>query len=193
MAQTIHDRVGHTISGSLIQLEAAKLLISKEQHRAEKIVQNVITLLREGMENIRATLHNIKPPVEQLGVNRLKLLLDEFTANHSIETILICSGNIERISARQWKVIGENTSEALTNALKYSQAKVIRLSIQVLNTMVKAEIKDDGAGARVLKKGLGIRGMEERSGNLGGKMIIDGSQGFSVITLLPLEGENNGD
>jgi signal transduction histidine kinase len=41
-------------------------------------------------------------------------------------------------------------------------------------------------------KGIGIREMEELSGNLGGKIIIDGSNGFSVITLLPLEGELHG-
>lgn len=44
-----------------------------------------------------------------------------------------------------------------------------------------------------VKKGLGIKGIEERSQNLGGKVIIDGSKGSSVITLLPLESESNAD
>jgi len=54
---------------------------------------------------------------------------------------------------------------------------------------VKAEVSDNGHGAFIVKKGLGICGMEERSGRIGGKVVVDGSKGFSVITLLPMEVE----
>jgi signal transduction histidine kinase len=76
--------------------------------------------------------------------------------------------------------------------MKYGNASAIAVYIEVLNKVDKAEIKDNGIGTSSIVKGLGIRGMEERSGNIGGKIIIDGSNGFSVITLLPLEGEMNG-
>lgn len=189
IAQEIHDRVGHAISGSLMQLEAARLLMDKDSEKAAVILQNVITILRDGMESIRATLRNIKPAAEQLGISRLKLLLDEFSVNHRIKTTLVHEGNLERISQLQWKVIYENVSEALTNALKYAKASAISVNIQVLNKFIKAEAKDNGVGTAIVKKGLGIRGMEERSSSIGGNVIIDGSNGFSVITILPLEGE----
>lgn len=191
MAQEIHDRVGHAISGSLMQLEAARLLMEKDRVKAGEIIQNVINILREGMENIRATLRNIKPPAEQLGINRVKLVLDEFTVNNRIKTTLMYQGNMEQISPIQWKVIHDNINEALTNALKYSQASTIFINIEVLNTFIKSEIRDNGTGAFTVKKGLGINGMEERSGIIGGKVIIDGSKGFSVITLLPVGGEKD--
>lgn len=192
IAQELHDRVGHAISGSLMQLEAAKLLMDKDREKAASIVQNVIIILRDGMESIRATLRNIKPATEQLGINRLKLLLDEFSINQRIRTTLVHDGNLERITQLQWKVIQDNLSEALTNALKYSKATAISVHIQVLNKFIKAEVKDNGIGTSIVKKGLGIRGMEERSGSMGGKIIVDGSNGFSVITILPLEGETYG-
>jgi len=193
IAQEIHDRVGHAIAGSLIQLEAAGLLIERDQRKTQEIIQNVIGVLREGMENVRATLRNIKPAGEQLGINRVKLLLDEFTVNNHLKTSLVYSGNLERISPIQWKVIADNLGEALTNSLKYSSATAISLKIEVLNKLVKAEVSDNGRGAYFFKKGLGINGMEERSGRIGGKVVIDGSKGFSVITLLPLEDMLNAD
>ena len=193
IAQEIHDRVGHAIAGSLIQLEAAGLLVDRDQSKTRDIIQNVITVLREGMENIRATLRNIKPATEQLGINRVKLLLDEFTVNNQLKTSLVYSGNLDRIAPIQWKVILDNLGEALTNALKYSGATTISLKIEVLNKFVKAEVSDNGQGAYIVKKGLGISGMEERSGRISGKVIIDGSKGFSVITLLPMEEEQYGD
>lgn len=188
LAQEIHDKVGHTISGSLIQLEASKLLVDQNPAKAKEILQSTINILREGMENIRATLRNIKPAAEQLGINRIRLTLDELSVNHSLKTTLVHTGNLELISLTQWKVIYENILEALTNTLKYASATTVSVNIEVLNTFIKAEVKDNGVGTYTLKKGLGIRGMEERSGSLDGKIIVDGSKGFSVITLLPLEG-----
>ncbi|MHB1404870.1 MAG: sensor histidine kinase [Desulfitobacteriaceae bacterium] len=196
LAQEIHDRVGHAISGSLIQLEAAKFLLASDltnnKEQGLTILGNVIGVLRKGMESIRETLRNIKPSVEQLGINRVKLLLDEFSASHPVKTTLMHSGNLERISHTQWKVIYDNIYEALTNALKYSQATTIAVKLDVLNTLVKGEVRDNGIGVHTLKKGLGLVGMEERTQSSGGKVIIDGTNGFSVITLLPLEDENHG-
>ena len=58
--------------------------------------------------------------------------------------------------------------------------------MEVLNTLLKVEIKDDGIGCIKIIKGLGLSGIEERTMNLNGKVIIDGSNGFSVIILLPI-------
>ncbi len=187
VAQEIHDQIGHTLAGSLIQLEAAKLLMETDSSKSKEIIGKVINILREGMENFRATLRNIKPAAEQLGINRLKLTLEEFAANNCLRVPLVCKGNLGVITPVQWKIICDNISEALTNSLKYSGATTISVNLEVLNKFVKAEVRDNGVGAYEVKKGLGITGMEERSSGVGGQVIVDGTKGFSVITLLPLE------
>ncbi len=185
LAQKIHDKVGHTLAGSIIQLEAAQVVLGRDNDKAAGIICTVTENLKDGMESVRSTLRCIKPPPEQLGINRLKLLLDEFSFNNTMNTVLTFEGSLEIITYRQWKTILENTEEALTNALKYSGATHIHVKLEVLNKLVKMEVKDNGKGALYLKKGMGLLGMEERAENTGGKLIIDGSNGFSVITLLP--------
>jgi len=187
LAQKIHDKVGHTLAGSIIQLEAAGLILEKDPEKAGEIVRNVTENLKDGMDSIRTTLRTIKPPAEQLGINRLKLILEEFTMNHSIKTFLSYSGSLEAISHLQWKIIIDNVKESLTNALKYSSATRIDVRLEVMNRLIKAEVIDNGIGALTIKKGMGLSGMEERTENAGGKLILDGSSGFSVITLLPAE------
>jgi signal transduction histidine kinase len=76
--------------------------------------------------------------------------------------------------------------EAMTNTLKYAHASDIKINIQVLNKLIKQEIKDNGVGSFNIIKGLGLKGIEERCANMGGKVIIDGSKGFSIIALLPI-------
>jgi signal transduction histidine kinase len=187
ISQEIHDHMGHTVAGSIMQLEAVKLLLRKDKDRAEQLIENIIEVLRVGMENIRATLRNIKPPSEQLGINRLKLLADEFQSNHNIKVNLIYTGDLDKVTYGQWKVIYDNTIEAMTNTLKYARASVITIKVEVLNKLIKSEVRDNGTGACKISKGLGLRGIEERSGNLGGKVIVDGSRGFSIIALFPIE------
>jgi signal transduction histidine kinase len=53
-------------------------------------------------------------------------------------------------------------------------------------------VADNGKGAGKVKKGLGILGMEERAASAGGTVIVDGSRGFSVITLLPIRQAESG-
>ncbi|MCY6369651.1 sensor histidine kinase [Clostridium ganghwense] len=187
IAQEIHDNIGHTISGSLMQLEAAKIIMQKDKEKSRKMLQNTIDVLREGMENIRATLRNVKPPSEQLGINKLKLILKQYEINSEIKANLYYDGELKEISHTQWKVINESVKEALTNTMKYAKASEIKVKIQTLNKLIKVEIKDNGIGSLKINKGLGMRGIEERCENINGKVIVDGSNGFSVILLLPIE------
>jgi signal transduction histidine kinase len=187
ISQEIHDKIGHSMTGALFQMEAAKRLMVTDQPKAAELLQNAINISKEGIENIRMTLKNMKPPTEQVGIHRLKLLIDDFNAKQQIKTVLTNEGNLDMIAPIQWKIIQENVTEALTNAMKYSAATLVSVDLKVLNKMIRVEVKDNGPGTETIKKGLGIIGMEERTASVNGKMIIDSTHGFSVTTLLPIE------
>ncbi|WP_393959287.1 sensor histidine kinase [Priestia megaterium] len=187
LSQEIHDKIGHSMTGALIQMEAAKHVMKQDEEKALSLLQNAITISKEGIEEIRLTLKSIKPPAEQIGISRLKLFIGEFEAKHSIAMPLVYKGNLDLITPLQWKIIHENMTEAITNALKYAEATVIAIELHVLNKMVKVEVKDNGKGALLFQKGLGIAGMEERAASINGTVIVDGANGFSVTTLLPID------
>lgn len=186
ISQKIHDDIGHTITGALIQMEAAKELLAVDEKKAAELLTNAIGITKDGISSIHHTLQNLKPTAEQVGINRLKLDLDEFKATHQMQTVFTYRGDMDQINHIQWKIIQENVQEALTNALKYAGATQITVDVTVLNKLIKIEVKDDGKGNEKVTKGLGIMGMEERTASLNGKLIIDGKNGFSVTTLLPI-------
>ncbi|MGM1048494.1 MAG: sensor histidine kinase [Bacillota bacterium] len=185
MSQEIHDKIGHAMTGALIQMEASKRMLQVHSDQAAELLNNAIQISKDGIEDIRHVLKETKPPLEQLGINRLKLLIDAFSVTHSIQTVLTYKGNVDAITPLQWKIIMENTQEAMTNAVKYSECSKLSIDILVLDTVIKAEVADNGNGAKQVVKGLGILGMEERTASVSGKIIVDGSRGFSVTTLLP--------
>ncbi|UVI33768.1 sensor histidine kinase [Paenibacillus spongiae] len=185
LSQQIHDHVGHSMTGALIQMEAAKRLMAADAEKSAELLQNAIHISKDGIESIRLVLKNAKPPTEQLGINRMRLFIDEFAAVHPIKPAFTYEGNVDLISPFHWRIIMENVKEALTNTMKYANATAVSVHIQVLNTVIKAEVSDNGRGASKVIKGLGVIGMEERTAAVNGTVIVDGSRGFSVTTLIP--------
>ncbi|GGH32063.1 sensor histidine kinase [Paenibacillus segetis] len=185
LAQELHDGIGHSMTGSLIQMEAAKRLMHNDPQTAEMLLQNAIGISKEGIEEIRLTLKNNKPPMEQLGLSRLKTAVEAFGGKTGLMTTVVHEGDIEVITPLQWRIIYENVNESLTNAAKYAKASAVHIEIKVLNHFIKAVVSDNGQGTPKIVKGLGLVGMEERAAAVNGTIIADGSNGFSVTTLIP--------
>ncbi|TVX96841.1 sensor histidine kinase [Cohnella terricola] len=185
LSQQIHDDIGHAMAGALIQMEASRRLLDADSGRASELLGNAISISKEGLEKIRLTLKDLKPKSEELGINRLRLLAEDLSVKHPVQASLSHQGDIDAVSPIQWKIIQENAVEAITNSLKYGKATSIHIEIQVLNKFVKSAVADNGIGAEKVVKGLGIVGMEERAASIGGTVIVDGTNGFSVTTLLP--------
>jgi len=185
LSQRIHDEIGHSMAGALIQMEAARRLLDSNRDKAGELLGNAIAISKEGLERIRLTLKDMKPRSEELGLHRLRLFADELSAKHAVAATVTYSGDVDVITPIQWKIIQENATEAVTNSLKYGGATAIEIEVSVLNRFIKAVVADNGKGAEKIVKGLGIVGMEERTASAGGTVIVDGTRGFSVTTLLP--------
>lgn len=185
LSQQIHDELGHSMAGALIQMEAARRLMPQDHARANELLGNAISISKEGLDRIRLTLKDVKPKAEEMGIQRLRLFVEKIAAEHLIQATFAFKGDMGVITALQWKVIQENAVEAVTNSLRYSRGSAVHLEVQVLNRFVKATTADNGRGAEKVVKGLGILGMEERAAALGGTVTVDGTNGFCATTLLP--------
>ena len=192
LARAVHDHVGHAISGSLLQIEAAASLLPADAREARGMLENGARALREGMDSLRATLRATLPPPEQIGIHRIRAMVDRAAAEGRLATRLTHSGDLGAIDRGQWRVIEDNLRESITNALRHSGGSELSVTITVLNRIVRVEARDDGRGGGTIRKGLGISGMEERTERAGGKVIVDGSHGFSVVTVLPRGSDGEG-
>ncbi len=185
ISSRLHDKIGHTISGTLLQLEASKFILDKDREKGLSMLESCIDNLRKGMDEIRMTLRNIKPAEEELGINRIRRILDEKIKGTKIKGKVTYTGNLDKISAGLWMVFMHSITELTTNSIKYSAGDLIEIKIEILNKFIKLEVKDNGLGCEKVKKGIGLRNIEESIGNLKGKMIINNEDGFDVIILIP--------
>lgn len=181
----LHDKIGHIISGTLLQLEAIKIILDEDKNKGFSMLDICTDNLREGMNDIRMTLRNIKPKEEELGINRIKKILDEKIKSTRIKAKVSYSGDLDKISSKAWLLFIQGITELTTNSIKYSDCDLITINIEVLRKFIKLEIKDNGQGCQNIKKGIGINSLEDKINVMEGKIIINGDKGFSVIILIP--------
>jgi signal transduction histidine kinase len=92
------------------------------------------------------------------------------------------------------------SQEAITNIIRHSDAKNLRLDLWISDDLLHLKIKDDGKGFNVKRakklaiggKSIGILGMQERVELLGGSIEITSSEdsGTEIHALLPVDISN---
>ena len=186
LSQTLHDKLGHNINGSIYQLEASKVIMDKDPEKSKQMIQGVIDQLRTGMDEIRAILRKERPEKKKMALLQLHELCADCNEK-GVEAELSIEGDTSVIPNDIWEVILDNSFEAVSNSMKYSKCSHINITIIVMNKMVRCVISDDGIGCDKIVDGMGISGMRQRIRSVGGTIDFESEAGFKVSTLLPLK------
>lgn len=186
LSQTLHDKLGHNINGSIYQLEAVKLLVEKEPETSRNMVQAVIDQLRTGMDEIRSILRRERPEKYKLAVLQLRRLCEE-CRGMGIEAELITKGKLSDVPENYLEIILDNAVEAVSNALKYARCSKIEIEIIVMNQMLRCSISDNGIGCNQMEEGMGIAGMRRRVRSVNGILDLATETGFTINMLLPMK------
>ena len=187
ISQALHDKLGHSINGSLYQLEAAKYLVDMKPEECRRILQMVIDQLRVSMDEIRVFLRRKKPDKKRMAYLSLQSLCDECINKYGIKMNLHLEDTEGRITEEIWEIILDNTYEAVTNALKYADCKKMDIDIIAMNEVVRCTIHDDGKGVELIEDGMGLTGMKERVRMVNGFIAIESEVGFTINMILPLK------
>lgn len=185
LSQTLHDKLGHSINGSVYQLEAIKVLMEKEPETSKKMIQTVIDQLRTGMDEIRGILRKERPKKYKLAILQLEKLCEE-CRQKGVEAILVTEGDLSGVPEKYLEIILDNAYEAVSNSLKYAKCTEIDMKIHVMNQIVRCSIKDNGIGCGEIVDGMGISGMRHRVRDVNGILNFDTETGFTINMLLPL-------
>ncbi|MDO5155763.1 MAG: histidine kinase [Eubacteriales bacterium] len=186
LSQTLHDKLGHNINGSVYQLEAIKVLMEKDPERSKQMTQAVIDQLRTGMDEIRAILRKERPKKYKLAILQLQKLCEE-CCDKGVEASLQVEGDLQEVPEKYLEIILDNAYEAVSNSMKYAKCTQIVIQIHVLNQMLRCSISDNGVGCSEVNDGMGIAGMRRRVREVNGVLSFETEAGFTINMLLPLQ------
>ena len=185
LSQTLHDKLGHNINGSVYQLEAVKVLMEKDSETSKKMIQAVIDQMRSGMDEIRVILRKERPKKYKLAVLQLEKLCEDCRMK-GVGAELITEGELKEIPEKYLEIILDNAYEAVSNSMKYAKCSKIKISVHVLHQMVRCSISDNGVGCWEVIDGMGISGMRKRVREVNGILDFETEAGFTINMLLPL-------
>ncbi|MER7243355.1 sensor histidine kinase [Kribbella sp. NPDC000426] len=186
IARELHDEIGQGLTAVLLGL---KQLSSGVPPAVQKELTEVQETARATLDEVRSVARRLRPGVlEDLGLqSALAALASEFSA-HGLHVRRVTSPGLPELGHERELVIYRVAQEALTNAARHSQARVVQLSLQRQGAAVILTVEDDGTGIRGAEEGTGIRGMRERALLIGAELTVGpGAKGTSVRLTVPLE------
>jgi signal transduction histidine kinase len=183
------------MSGSILLLEGADLIMDKDPDRARETVRRVTENLRESTDKIRAVLREERSDAPSASLARMRARLAELESDHPrVRAALTTEGDMEGVSGAVWTCVMDNMLEAMTNTLKHSDATEFRASVTNSNKLLTVEFADNGsardkAGTAHPHRGMGLQNMEERCSLAYGRCFFRREpDGFHVIMTFPQRG-----
>jgi signal transduction histidine kinase len=190
LARELHDSLGQ-------QLTVAKMIAdSIKLPGARKQAEDVGHAIEEALRQVRSISHLLHPPLlEEIGLEfAIRWLLEGLMKRSSIETELdVQPYEFPRLSMRIENALYRITQEAVTNSVRHSGARKICVVLKKYDGEVSLAVCDDGKGIsedilafRPGSVGVGIGGMRQRAGELGGKVRLgNGNPGTLVEVVIP--------
>ena len=195
ISRDIHNSVGHTITAAIFALEAARLQRSIDPEAAEEKTDRAIARMRESMDTIRNSVRMMdNSNTMTLGeMEKLLLLCCRQTEQDSflrIETDFSGLKNEQEqpVSANRIEFLYGMVQECVTNARKHGNANHIWLKAGVEGELLFLEIRNNGnVPDSVPTEGFGLRKLRQYAENVGGRFMVQLTDGFSVCIWLPPE------
>lgn len=165
VARDVHDVVGHSLTAVTAKAELAERLIDLDPDRAREELQQIQSLTRESLAEIRATIAGLR-------VARLADELEQARASlrdAGIEADI--PDSTTEVDPRHRIVAAWVLREAVTNVIRHSEASQCTVTLHPDGIT----IADDGRGLGDVPEGNGVRGMRERVSQAGGHFLIGAS------------------
>jgi two-component system sensor histidine kinase DesK len=179
IARDLHDVLGHTLSLIVLKSELASKLAERDPERSREEIRDVERIAREALAEVRTAVSGYRTSGLAAEVQHARNTLT--TAGVRLETDVTS----HKLPPSHEAVLSLALREAVTNIVRHSGARNVRLTIEANDTSCTLAIADDGRGGNA-PFGSGLSGMRERVGILGGTLTRTGSNGTTLTVTLPI-------
>lgn len=187
ISREIHDSVGHSLSTTIIQLEAIKRLL-KNNPPLYELVDELRDFVKDSFSEVRTAISKLKPTEYENYQNLFKIdeLVKNFSKLTNTDVKLTISKNTWNLSSVQSITLYRVIQEALSNAIRHGKCSKIDIFITFNSNELILNIKDNGLGCKSIVKGNGLNSISERIYELKGKVeFFNVEDGFLIRATFP--------
>jgi signal transduction histidine kinase len=176
IARDIHDSLGHSLTSLDVQIELAQRLQLTDPERSRKSLDIAKQLTSQSLEDVRRALRTMQQ--SHFDLKEATIALSE-QVNQNQTFHVQTDIQLPPLSLQTSYQIYCIIQESMTNIQKHAHASQVVLKLALADGGTTLYIFDDGSGfdASLPHTGFGLRSMEERVQNLGGKFHLHSELG----------------
>jgi len=199
IGRDLHDSLGQYLAILKMNLDSLQLSSAANNNGAGKNIESCIRIADDSLKEVHTISYLLYPPMlEEMGLKTaIPWYLDGFSKRSSIQTTFELDPNFGRLTLEAELALFRVLQESLTNVHRHSGSSTAGVALSMAGDKAVLEIRDRGKG--IPQKfyeqagedwmgsiGVGLRGMNERLKQLGGKLEITSNVlGTRVTAILP--------
>jgi two-component system, NarL family, sensor histidine kinase DevS len=191
LARELHDETGQALTSILLGLKRVEDAGTHEEARAA--AQALRPQIVDTLQNVRRLAVELRPSaLDDFGlVPALERLGESFAEGSGIHVDVQATTGETRLPPEVETALYRIVQEALTNVAKHAEATHVSIVVSRRDGGVTAIVEDDGKGFGASggrDDGLGLVGMKERVGLLGGRLAVESTEhaGTTIVVEVPL-------
>jgi two-component system sensor histidine kinase DegS len=195
LAREIHDGPAQILGNTILAIQTAVRVAKRRPDHVAEELENVVTLLRDGVEEIRRFMFDLQPTTlqDQGLVPTIQRHVDDYCRFFGMRVSFTHDKDLPALSAAEQLAIFRIVQEALQNVQKYARTDVAAVELIVRGDDLCLTIADAGRGFHPSKPGpvagggAGVPGMRERATLIGADLTVVSAPdvGTSVTIVLP--------
>jgi signal transduction histidine kinase len=191
------------VAAIAMHINFIRSLLIKNPRQALEELEKVERLAKDTSKEIRGMLFTLRPLIlESDGLAAaIETLMDKLRENDKMNVRLLGADAADLISGQAQGITFSIIEEAIGNARKYSDAKLVEVKLWKEDDLFVAQIEDDGVGFDVenvvsnysSRGSLGLVNMRERAARIDGSLKIESEpgQGTVITLIIPLDKHGN--
>ncbi len=193
MARDIHDSLAQSLTGVVMQLNAATEFLTSKPQQAQACITRAQNLAKQGLTEARRSvwlLYQNDPTACGLP-DSLAQLIEQMTSGNDIGMTLSIDGTPYDLDAPVSLNLLRIAQESLTNALRHANPQTIHLHLAYKPQQIQLRVQDDGCGLdprQTAKQGFGLTGMDYRANVIGAHLQIQSKlgEGTEILVTVPI-------
>ncbi|MDG6106311.1 AAA family ATPase [Dactylosporangium aurantiacum] len=170
----LHDGAQQRLVALALQLRTAQADVPPQLDALGRQLDRAVAAATAAADEVREIAHGIHPGMLTEGGLGPALRGLARRSPVPVELGIRTVGRLpERVEVSAYYIV----AEALTNAAKHAQASTITVTVDVVGTVLRVTVCDDGVGGADFAGGTGLVGLKDRAEALGGSITLSSPHG----------------
>jgi signal transduction histidine kinase len=195
LSRELHDHVAQVLTG--LRMGLGGIERTSGDRRVSAAVAECRQLVDDMFRTVRDLALGLRPSMlDDFGLQpALEWHARDFSRRCNMDVELKIEGDVASLPDKHRTCVYRVIQEAMTNCARHARAKTILVEVASREGQLRVAVSDDGIGLdpEMGRRGLGLRGIEERVKELRGSMNIarraGAGPGTTVSVLLPVPAE----